>query len=206
MQPNIGLRFVIPKLADFRARFPQIQLEICMEDKLLDPVREGIDCVVRVGALGDSPLVARPLAKLDQLTCASPDYLAARGTPETLEEFKQHSVINYLSSTYALAPFVFNVSGQTQNLVLPSNLAINNAEGYVACACAGLGIIQAPRYHVADALAAGRLREILSEFCPAPVPVSILYPYHAQLSSRLRVFIDWLAATFSNQEPPGDDK
>jgi len=197
MQPNIGLRFVIPKLPDFRAQFPQIQLEICMEDKLVDLAREGIDCVVRVGELGDSPLVARPLARLDQVTCASPDYLAAKGTPRTPEEFKQHAVINYLSSTYALAPFVFNVSGQTETLVMTSNLAINNAEGYVACACAGLGIIQAPRYHVADALASGRLREILSDFCPAPIPVSILYPYHAQLSTRLRVFIDWLATVFS---------
>ncbi|WP_018607370.1 LysR family transcriptional regulator [Uliginosibacterium gangwonense] len=201
LQPTIGLHFVIPRLPEFHARFPQIQLEVSMGDRLVDLLREGIDCAVRVGELGDSPLVGRRLALLEQLTCASPAYLASQGRPDSIEEFMQHAVVNYFSTTTGKpAPFDFCVAGRVQSILRHSDIAINNAEGYVACARAGLGIIQAPRHHVAADLACGALCEIMSTLRPPPVPVSILYPYHAQLSTRLRAFIDWLAEVFSSMQ------
>lgn len=194
---------VIPALPDFYRTYPHITLEIGISDRYIDLVRDGVDCVLRAGELADSSLVARRLTLLPQITCASRDYLARHGTPQSLDELMAHQAVDYFSASSGKAlPLEFVVAGQTQTLRLPAALAVNNADAYVAACEAGLGIVQVPLYHIAAQLAAGTLVELLPQQRPPALPLSVLYPQHRQLSPRLRVFVDWLAALFADTAPP----
>ena len=195
---SLGRLVVIPALPGFYARYPEITLEIGIGDRMIDIVREGVDCVVRIGALGDSTLVARSLPALAQVTCASAAYLASHGTPADLDGLEGHYCVDYLSATSGrLQPLEFNIGGRLLARSLPARLAVNNGESYVAACEAGLGIVQVPRYHVERQLAAGSLVELLGEHRPPPLPMNVLYPHHRHLSPRLRVFIDWLVELFA---------
>lgn len=197
LHATLAMHFVMPVLGQFCARHPLIELEIGMGDRLVDLVREGVDCVLRVGELGDSSMVARRVALLEQLTCASPAYLAAHGTPRSLADLDGHRAVNFFSAqTGKIWPFDFRLDGQRHSVTLPGTVSVNNADAYHACCRAGMGLIQAPRYHLEQALATGELVEVLAPLRPDPLPVSVLYPHHRQLSPRVRVFADWVAGLF----------
>lgn len=189
---------VIPALADFYRQYPQITLEIGIGDRYIDLVRDGVDCVLRAGELADSSLVARRLTLLPQVTCASAAYLAEYGMPHTLADLAAHRVVDYFSASSGKSlPLEFVIDGQTQALRLPAALAVNNADAYVAACEAGLGIVQAPRYHVAAQLATGTLVELLPQQPPPALPLALLYPQQRQLQPRLRVWLDWLSELFA---------
>ncbi|MGF6956288.1 LysR family transcriptional regulator [Paraburkholderia youngii] len=197
VQGTLARHFVVPALPAFLARFPDIELMIGEDDRLVDLVREGIDCVLRAGVLQDSSMVGRRVAQLQQVTVASPAYLAAYGEPADPGALSTHRAVNYVSSaTGKPLPLEFRVDGRDTALVLPSAVSVSGAELYAGAAIAGLGIVQVPRYRVDDELAAGRLRVILADYPPPPMPVSVLYPQNRQLSSRVRVFAQWLREIF----------
>jgi LysR family transcriptional regulator for bpeEF and oprC len=195
MQGSLAMHFVLPQLPAFLAMYPDIELEIGMGDRVVDLVREGIDCVLRAGELPDSSLVGRTVAALSQVTCASADYLKHHGVPESIAALEQHRAVNFFSSLSGkILPFDFLVDGAMHSVMIKGQqVAVNNGEAYVQCCVGGLGLIQAPRYHVAQYLADGILTEVLADFRPAPMPVSILYPHHRQLSRRVRVLVEWIA-------------
>lgn len=198
MPISLGRQIVIPALPVFCERYPLIELDISMEDRQIDIVREGVDCVLRAGELRDSSLVVRRLKALEQASCASPSYLAKYGIPQTLEALAAHRAVNYVSSsTGRIMPFEFMVDGQLKTLELASALTINNAEGYVTACVAGFGLAQIPRYNIEEQLADGRLVELLPQYPPPGFPLAVLYPHHRHLSPRLRVFVDWLAELFT---------
>lgn len=185
--------FVLPALPAFLAKYPDLQLHIGEGDRLVDLVREGIDCVLRVGDLQDSAMVGRRVALLDEVTCASSAYLAHRGTPVSIDDLTGHVSIGFVSSASGMAlPLEFTVNGDVRKVALPSTVTVTSAETYVAAAKLGLGLIQIPRYHAQADLAAGTLVSVLPDFPPSPTPVSLLYPHSRQLSPRVRVFIDWV--------------
>ena len=193
LQGTLARHYVLPRLGEFCARYPGIELEIGMGDRLVDLVREGMDCVLRVGELRDSSMVARRVATLQQVTCASAAYLERHGTPQSLEDLSSHRAVNFFSpSSGKLFPFEFLVDGIERSITLPGTVSVSNAEAYSACCAADLGLIQLPRYHVAQQLEQGLLREVLAAYRPAALPVSVLYPHQRQLSPRVRVFADWL--------------
>lgn len=185
--------FVLPALPAFLAKYPDLQLHIGEGDRLVDLVREGIDCVLRVGDLQDSAMVGRRVALLDEVTCASSAYLAHRGTPVSIDDLTGHVSIGFVSSASGMAlPLEFTVNGDVRKVALPSTVTVTSAETYVAAAKLGLGLIQIPRYHAQADLATGTLVSVLPDFPPSPTPVSLLYPHSRQLSPRVRVFIDWV--------------
>ena len=195
---TLARHFVLPALPAFLAEYPDLQLLMSEGDRLVDLVHEGIDCVLRVGDLQDGAMIARRVAMLTEVTCASPGYLARYGVPAALGELDAHVAVAFMSSaTGAALPLEFTVEGVLRNLVLSATVTVAAAESYVAAARLGLGLIQAPYYHVAADLAAGTLVEILPQHRPSPTPVSLLYPHRRQLSLRVRVFIDWLAREFA---------
>ncbi|MGF6665031.1 DNA-binding transcriptional LysR family regulator [Paraburkholderia atlantica] len=197
VQGTLARHFVVPALPAFLERFPDIELMIGEDDRLVDLVREGIDCVLRAGVLQDSSMVGRRVAQLQQVTVASPAYLATYGEPADPGALSTHRAVNYVSSaTGKPLPLEFRVDGRDTALVLPSAVSVSGAELYAGAAIAGLGIVQVPRYRVDDELTAGRLRVILAEYPPPPMPVSVLYPQNRQLSSRVRVFAQWLREIF----------
>ncbi|MDB5999615.1 MAG: transcriptional regulator, LysR family, partial [Rhizobacter sp.] len=193
LQGTLALHFLLPRIGEFCAKYPDLELEIGMGDRLVDMVRESIDCVLRAGEPRDSSMVGRRVALLEQLTCASAGYLEQFGEPATLDALKSHKAVNFAGAGGKALPFDFLVDTQPRSLTLRSAVTVSHADAYRACCEAGLGLIQLPRYHVERQLAAGTLREVLAEFRPAPMPVSVLYPHHRQLSPRVRVFVDWVA-------------
>jgi len=197
LQGTQALRFVLPRLGEFHARYPDIELEIGLGDRLVDLVREGVDCVLRSGEPRDSSMVGRCVARLAQVTCASQDYLRRRGTPRTLAEFRAHAAVNYAGANGRVLPFEFLVDGEKRSVLLDGPVTVSSAYAYAACCLAGMGFIQVPRYHVEEHLRRGELVEVFPDWAPAPMPVLVLYPHARHLSSRVRVFIDWLAECMS---------
>lgn len=193
MPAAVGRLVVLPALPEFTDRYPQIELEVGLNDRPVDLIREGVDCVIRGGLTMDDSLVARPLVQMDQVTCASPAYLLAHGVPQSLDDLSGHQVVEYFSSAsgkrYGLE---FQVGDQVRLPDLPKRLAVNSAEGYLAACVAGYGLMQTPHYHVAQLLREGRLQEVLSDCLPPRLALTALYPQHRQLSPRVRVFVDWL--------------
>jgi DNA-binding transcriptional LysR family regulator len=165
-------------------------------------VREGFDCILRAGDLVDSSLIRRKLAELKRGTFASPEYLRQFGTPREPDELAQgHQMVGLLApDTPSIAPFVFTAAGKVQELTLPATVTVTGPETNVALACAGLGLIQVPRYRVASELARGALVEVLADFPPSPLPVHVLYSHTRQLSPRLRVFIEWVAEQYRTRD------
>src|SRR5580693_1427698 len=186
--------FLLPGLPRFRQLYPDIRLHLSEVDQPVDMIREGLDCIVRAGDLSDSPLIKRRLATLDRGTFASPDYLSRFNTPRTPDDLEGHERVGLLSpDTTEIMPLVFCATGKVRQVTLPSMVTVTGPETNVACACAGLGLIQAPRYRVASELVGGALVEVLPDFPPTPLPVHVLYSQTRHLLPRLRVFIDWMA-------------
>ena len=193
LQGTLATHFLLPHIGDFFARYPDIEIDIGLGDRMVDLVREGIDCVLRAGEPRDSSMVGRRVALLAQVTCASAAYLDANGTPATLADLSRHRAVNYAAASGKPMPFDFLVDGAAKAVTLRGAVTVRHADAYVQCCAAGLGLIQLPRYHVEAALADGTLREVLAPFRPAPLPVSVLYPHSRQLSPRVRVFVDWVS-------------
>ena len=193
MPAGVGRLIVIPALPQFTARYPLIELEIGLNDRPVDLIREGVDCVLRGGSSLDDSLVARPLVILDQVTCASPGYLQRHGTPQCLADLEGHEMVEYVSSHSGKRfGLEFVVDGQIQPINLSKHVAVNSADGYLAACEAGYGLVQTPYYHVARQLKEGNLVEVLREVPPPGMPLAALYPPHRQLSRRVRVFVDWM--------------
>jgi DNA-binding transcriptional LysR family regulator len=156
-----------------------------------------VDCVIRAGQPRDSSLVARRLANMPQVVCASPDYLARFGTPRHPDQLAAHQVVKFFSSTGTIDDTLdLRIGGQVRAIALGGWMAVNDAENYVICALRGCGLIQLPRFHVEAELRDGRLVEVLGEWPSPDYPLSAMYPQHRQLSPRVRVFIDWLSTLY----------
>jgi len=188
---------VLPRINEFRARYPHMELKISSGDRLVDLVREGIDCVIRAGTPKDSSLVARRLAVMPEAICASADYLARHGVPSHPDDLLRHQAVGFFASgrdsTY---PFELVVDGQPREYQLAGWLSVNDASSYLVAAQQGCGLIQLPRYRVQEHLDDGSLVEVLASWHSPGLPVSAMYPYHRQLSPRVRVFVDWAAMLY----------
>lgn len=187
---RIAHHVIAPALPQFLARYPQIELELGASDRAVDLMSEGIDCAIRVGAVRDDSLVARPLALLRQGTFASPDYLARHGTPHTLDDLQQHQVVHYGGGR--TPTFDYHHDGEEIGLPMHARVTVDCAQSYIACCLAGLGLIQIPAYDAREHVLRGELIEVLPNFTPAPLPMSALYPQRRYNARRVVAFIDWM--------------
>jgi DNA-binding transcriptional LysR family regulator len=198
VQGALARRFVLPGLPDFLATYPDLKIQLTEGDRLVDLVREGVDCVLRLGDLTDSAMVARRVALLPEVTCAAPAYLARRGVPKAPYHLADHRMVGFLQAGAGHPyPLELTIDGKPRQVPVEADVVVNSAENTVAMGLLGLGLIQVPRYRVEDCLADGSLVEVLADFPPTPTPVSLLYPRSRQLSPRVRVFIDWAAKRFA---------
>ncbi|MEA9394897.1 LysR family transcriptional regulator [Lelliottia amnigena] len=196
MPVAVARNLVIPKLPSFLQQYPGIELELSSSDRLVDVIREGFDCVVRVGTLRDSGLIARTLGKLSMINCASPDYLARFGYPDNLDDLASHAVIHYAVNLGTRPQgFEFFNGDATVWVKTGGILTVNSTETYHAACLAGLGIIQVPRVGVREALRAKKMVEILPQYRAEPMPVSLIYPHRRNLSRRVHLFMEWLTGT-----------
>ncbi|EUB97030.1 transcriptional regulator, LysR family [Rhizobium sp. CF080] len=190
--------FLLPRLHEFLDRYPLLELQIGQGDRLVDLVREGVDCVIRAGEIDDSGLIMRRLGTIAEITCAGRTYVEKHGMPLSPDALEGHSAIGFISSrTGQIMPLEFMVGGEVRYVTLPSRLTINNSDTMVDLARRGFGLMQAPRYRLQKDIDEGVLVEVLADFPPPPTPLSALYPQNRQLSPRVRVFLDWIVKVFA---------
>jgi DNA-binding transcriptional LysR family regulator len=197
----IGTMVVIPALADFYKEYPDIQVELGVGNWRTDLVAEGIDCTIRAGEVDEQSIVARRIGGFRFTTCATPQYLQARGRPATPDDLSRHATVGMVSSrTGRPLPFRFLQEGSEAQPSLNHNLLVKDTNAYVAAALAGLGVVQAPCYAVHEALKEHRLEAVLRDWQTPTIPVHVLYAPNRYLSAKVRVFIDWLVALFEGHE------
>ncbi|WP_341676206.1 LysR family transcriptional regulator [Niveibacterium sp. SC-1] len=195
MSSGVAKNIVMPRLPDFLREHPKLEIELSGTDRRVDLVREGFDCVLRVGTLAESSLIARPLGQFRLVNCASRGYLDAFGVPHNLDDLERHRLVHYVPTLGARsAGFEYlDAQGETRFIAMQGAVTVNNSEAYQAACLAGLGIIQVPDSGVANLLANGLLVEILPAFRPAPMPVTLLYANRRHLPRRVQVFMNWIA-------------
>ncbi|WP_454692354.1 LysR family transcriptional regulator [Achromobacter aloeverae] len=191
--PAIGYRFLLPVLPDFRREYPDIELDLDFNDRLVDVVEGGFDAVIRSGPLVDSRLAARRLGPFRLVLCAAPAYLAQAGAPAQLEDLARHACVRYrFPTTGKLQPWDLACDDAAPPDPAPA-VVCNNMEALHQAVVAGLGIGYMPDFLVRDALATGTLRTVL-DHCPgAQGQFSIVWPSSRHVSPKLRVFIDFAA-------------
>lgn len=193
-------RIILPRLPQFMAAHPGVSLELSCTDRHVDLLREGFDCVLRIGALSDLSVVARPLGCLVMVNCASPAYLARHGVPTSLADLEAHRLVHYVQSLGSRSPgFEYQEQGATRFVAMDGAITANNTDAYESAGLAGLGIIQAPRAGVREYLENGQLVSVLPDHLPPAMPVSLLYARQRYLPPRVRVFMDWLAEVLASQ-------
>jgi DNA-binding transcriptional LysR family regulator len=203
VQGTLARHFLMPGLPDFFARHPDIEINMSEGDRYVDLVREGVDCVLRFGALPDSDMVARRIGLLQRMTYAAPGYVARFGMPADIAALSGHRMVGLRRlSTGQREPLQFVVGDSAQRVLLPALMSVTGPESYIVSARLGLGLVQMPNFHAVDDLARGTLVRVLPDFPPPSVPVSLLYPPNRQLSPRVRLFMDWAAREFEARNGP----
>ena len=191
---NLARRFVLPALPDLLARHPELELFVSTTDRIVDVVREGFDCVLRVGTPADSELVQRKLGELPLVNCVSKQYADRHGVPTTLEELDDHRVVHYASKLGTDTPvFEWDRDGRSFHRPMTASVTVNNADAYTAACLAGLGIVQTPLLGMRERLASGAVVEVLPDYRCDPMPVSILHTHGRRPPMRVRVVLDWIA-------------
>ena len=191
---RIARRVISPALPEFLAQYPDIEIEIGGTDRPVDLIGEAVDCVVRVGSIASSSLYVRHLGEIDLINCASPSYLAAHGTPASIDDLQDHLVIKFASSSKApREDWEFVRGGEAHTIAVPARVCATDAENYIACCLAGLGLIQIPAFDVQSELTSGRLVQVLADERAAPMPLNLLWSHRRTPTRRLRVFLDWVS-------------
>tara|TARA_B100000929_G_scaffold65640_1_gene50049 strand:+ start:1986 stop:2927 length:942 start_codon:yes stop_codon:yes gene_type:complete len=198
-----GRRHIAPHLARFQQQYPGIQVELTLEDRFIDPVQEGADVVIRVGALADSSLVARGIARQRFVVCASPEYLATHGSPASPEALSQHNCLLYRGSK-GTQSWYFQERGSPRAIryALSGNLVANNAESLVEAAIAGQGVVMFPSWLLFEPLRQQTLVPLLTQWEASEDGyldnIYAIYPENRLRSSKVSVFMAYLGRTIGN--------
>lgn len=184
---------LIPRLPELLAAHPRLDVQLSVTDRRVELLREGFDCVLRVGALPDSGLASKKLGILPMANCASPAYLRKHGVPTTLEDLERHLVVHYSLTFGAEEPsFEHPEGGAWRDRPMKSVVTVNNTDAYLAACVAGLGIIQAPRIGMLQSLESGAIVEVLPEHTCRPMPVTIVHGHARTPPKRVRAVMSWI--------------
>lgn len=195
---TFGILQLAPLWGKFRQQHPQVKLDITLADRTVDLVEEGFDIAIRIANLESSTLVSKRLATTRVILCASPDYLALRGTPTHPMDLSQHDIISY---SYLATKDEWHFSGPEGSIAIKTNPCIqtNNGDTCVAAALTHQGIILQPSFLVGPYLASGQLQEILPDFPSIVLGIYAVYPSRKHLTPKVRVLIDFLVQEFTNK-------
>lgn len=194
---SFGILHLGPAMADFARAYPEITLDVRLDDRFVNLVEDGFDVAVRIGTLTDSSLVARKLAVTRALACASPAYLAEHGEPETPEDLATHNclVYSYLADLWRFtAP-----DGREIPVAVKGSLRINNGIVLAEAAVAGHGILVTPSFYVAPLLRSGRLKQVLSRYKVTELGIHAVYPQRGHVPPKVRAFVDFLVQRFGRR-------
>jgi LysR family transcriptional regulator for bpeEF and oprC len=195
-------RGFIESLKQFTDTFPALELVVGVTDRAVDLVMEGVDCVLRIGDLRDSSMIARQIGTVEMVTCAAPAYLESHGEPTTLADLSRHRGVDFLSGhSNRPLPWYFHEDGEDRPYPSRGAITVNESNAYVHCGVAGFGLIQAPGITVDAFLASGELIEVLQAHRPGRRKVSVLYPSRTHLAPQVHAFADWLREHFPTLHP-----
>ncbi|ABN73797.1 LysR family transcriptional regulator [Actinobacillus pleuropneumoniae] len=186
---DFGSRFVAPYLGQFMTTYPNIQLNIEFSDRRVDVVAEGYDLVLRIGALEDSSIVAKRIARSELVLLASPEYLAKHGTPENLAQLTEHTCLIYENHQQ----WQFTDGDQKVKIKPNAHVISNNGYALLQMTKAEQGIVNLPLFLAKEEISAGKLVEILPQYKQHSIDISILYPHRRYLSPKVKVLIEFLA-------------
>jgi LysR family transcriptional regulator for bpeEF and oprC len=196
MPASIGRSIMLPALARFRERFPEIELAIGMSDRLIDLVQEGVDCVIRTGVLADSTLIARRIGEFRWVVCGAPAYFEKFGEPQTPASLSEHVMVAYSSARNGRPDrWIFSDAGNPLAIDTRATLIVDETFALCDLALAGCGLVRLGEFNVAASIGRSELREVLRDYVPPPVAVSVVYPPSRHLSPAVRAFVDWAQAT-----------
>lgn len=195
---SIANMIIIPALPEFRARYPDIELLLGVNDRPADLIGEGVDCVIRGGALPDSSFIGRHLCHIDAVTCATPAYLAQYGTPVHPREIdeKHHTLRYFFPQSGKSLPISFSKGADKYEITGNSVVHLSESTALTEALLTGLGIGQIFRFSAMPHLASGRLVPILEDWTQPTLPVQLVYPANRHQSARLRAFIEWAVELF----------
>jgi len=193
---SFGMLYLGDAVAAFMAAYPDLAIELTLNDRFIDPVEEGVDVTIRIAALADSSLIARKIAPARRVVVGAPDYLAAHGTPASPEELAGHRWLGY-GATMSLQRWPYTKTDGTPGSV-PLKMALNSNNGHIllSAVLAGQGLSELPTFLVGCDIAAGSLRHVLVDHPRADLGIYALYTPNRYLAAKTRVFIDFLAARF----------
>jgi DNA-binding transcriptional LysR family regulator len=192
---QFGRRHVAPVVSAFLNEYPDVQVELTLNDRNLDLIEERLDVAIRIGALADSTLVARHVGNVRRVVVASPEYLARRGVPRTPSDLATHDTIFGMARS-AAREWRFGPSQRGAVVRLSPRLLVDDVEAQVQAALAGRGVARPLSYQVAAELAAGTLVRILQDFEPQPLPVQLVTSSRSHLSPKTKAFLDYAVKTF----------
>ena len=195
---SFGILYLGDAIAEFMARYPELRLELVLNDRFIDPLEEGVDVTIRIGTLSDSSLIARRLAPARRALVAAPAYLAQHGTPETPADLINHRCLAY-GHMAAVHRWQLLQEGQVVNVQISAALCSNNGEVLRAAALAGNGIANLPTFLVGPDIAAGQLVPVLTATPPTELGIFALYAPNRYLAAKTRVFIDFLVSRFGEK-------
>jgi DNA-binding transcriptional LysR family regulator len=197
---SVARELIIPALADFYRRFPDIQLDLGVTDRSVDLLVDNVDCVIRGGELLDQSLVARRVANVPLVAVASPAYLQAHGTPTHPEQLEtDHTVVSHFSTrTGRHYPNEFEKDGQVLEISGRYKLALNESNALTTATLAGLGIAQVPSFTAQPLIQSGELVQVLGDWTGPIIPLHVVYPPNRHLSAKVRAFVEWTAELFGS--------
>jgi len=195
---SFGILHLQQAIPIYLRRHPQVQISLNLADRFIDVVDEGFDLVIRIAELEDSSLIARRLAPCRRLLCASPDYLEKNGTPLVPQDLAIHHCLVYSNE---LKPDSWNLQGPSgiESVKVNGPICADNGDILRAAAVAGLGVTLLPTFIVGPDLEAGRLRQVLANYCPPEISIYAVFPSRRYLSAKVRSFVDFMAAYFGDR-------
>ena len=198
MTTTMGLRMVMPRLAPFTERHPNLSIELLLDDKWQDVVREGVDVALRVGNLPDASGTSRFITTIPRVIVAAPSYLERAGTPVAPEDLTRHRIVGGPAATRA-ASWQFELDGKTVDVELRPNISTNSIAGAIACAAGGLGITSAPLWGCQDELERGALVLVLAGWKTTGLPVHAYFPLGRSTRKVARAFVDFVTEQLRKQ-------
>ena len=191
---------LIPALSTFHDRYPDIQLDIGVSDRVVDLVADGVDCVIRIGEVTDQSLVARRIGHMPFVVVATPAYLGRHGVPAHPNDLerKGHRLVNqFMPGGRRMYPHEFNKDGERIEMTTPYRIAVNEVTAHTSAVLAGLGLSQMVTFIAQPHLDRGALVRVLADWTRDPLPVYVVYPPNRHLSAKVRAFVDWAAELFA---------
>ncbi|MFD0324738.1 LysR family transcriptional regulator [Lysobacter gummosus] len=200
---------LVPALPGFHARYPDIQIDLGVSDRMVDLIGENVDCVVRGGKLTDQSLMARHVGDLQLRAYAAPDYLRREGMPAHPRELEDshHRIVGFLwSRTGKTFPYAMHRDGESVSVQGRYVFAVDDGNAYLAAGLAGLGVLWLPDYMAKAHRAAGELIPVFEDWRFDPMPLYLAFPPNRHVSAKLRVFIDWIVEVMAQHAPVVDPR